>query len=88
MAGYALFKKYKSQFRKILNIVSENFLNALKARKDSTLNSVIAKIQSYIEDNKFLQEPEGRSLETSLLSSIMVPESDYQDPYHRGGYYY
>ncbi|XP_024023883.1 protein GLE1 [Morus notabilis] len=88
MAGYALFKKYKSQFRKILNIVSENFLNALKARKDSTLNSVIAKIQSYIEDNKFLQEPEGRSLETSLLSSIMVPESDYQDSYHRGGYHY
>lgn len=88
MAGYALFKKYKSQFRKILNIVSDNFLNALNARKDPTLNSVIAEIQSYIEDSKFLEEPEGRSLETSLLSSIMVPESDYQDSYHRGGYYY
>ena len=86
MAGYALSKKYKSQFKKILIIVFDNFLNALKDRKGPTLTSVILEIQSYIEDNKFLQEPEGRSLEGALLSSVMVPESDYERSYH-GGYH-
>ena len=98
MAGYALLKRCKSQFRKILSIISDNFLNALRSQKYQELNSVIAEIQSYIEDNKFLQEPEGRSLETSLLSSVMVPEAEYQNSYHpnsyhqnsyrRSGYYY
>ena len=85
MAGYALFRKYKSQFKKILIIVFDNFLNALKDRKGPMLTSVILEIQSYIEDNKFLQEPEGRSLEGALLSSVMVPE--YERSYHGGGYY-
>ncbi|XP_062110478.1 mRNA export factor GLE1 [Humulus lupulus] len=83
MAGYALFKRYKSQFRKILSIISDHFLNALRSRKNPALNPVIAEIQSYIEDNKFLQEPEGRSLESSLLSSVMVPESDHRNSYQR-----
>lgn len=77
---------------KMLNIISDNFLTALKARRDPTLNSVIAELQFYIEDKKFLQEPEGRSLEGSLLSSVMVPESEYQQSYHhhsqRRDYYY
>ncbi|XP_020411178.1 protein GLE1 isoform X1 [Prunus persica] len=77
MAGYSLFKKYKSQFRKMLNIISDNFLNALRERGDSNLNPVIAEIDAYLKDNKFLREPEGRSLEGSLLSDVYVPESDY-----------
>ncbi|PON74648.1 GLE1-like [Trema orientale] len=88
MAGFALFKRYKSQFRKILSIISDNFLNALRSRKDQTLNPVITEIQSYIEDSKFLKQPEGRSLETSLLSSVMVPEPEYNHQYHHNDYYY
>lgn len=86
MAGFALFNKYKSQFRKILNVISDNFLNAMEARDGSKLNLVIKGIQSYIEDKKFLEEPEGRTLQASLLSRIMVPDSDYQEYY--GGYQY
>ncbi|GLU21729.1 hypothetical protein SLE2022_378500 [Rubroshorea leprosula] len=95
MAGYALFGKYKSQFRKILNIVSDNFLNALRAREDLELKPIIVEIQTYIEDKRFLQEPVGRSLKTSLLSSVITPDqeypdSDYQDSYYHqsNGYYY
>ncbi|KAM6562364.1 hypothetical protein CsatB_022362 [Cannabis sativa] len=76
LAGYALFKRYKSQFRKILSIISNNFLNALRSRENPALGTVIAEIQSYIEDNKFLEEPEGRSLEMSLLSSVAVPDQN------------
>ncbi|XP_030510978.1 mRNA export factor GLE1 isoform X5 [Cannabis sativa] len=81
MAGYALFKRYKSQFRKILSIISDNFLNALRSQENPALNLLITEIQSYIEDNKFLEEPEGRSLETSSLSSVSVPESDNRNSY-------
>lgn len=83
-AGFVLFRKYKSQFRKMLNIISNDFLKALKEREDPKLKAVIIEIQSYIEDTKFLQEPEGWSLQSSLLSSVMVPDSEPS----RGYYYY
>ncbi|KAJ4949919.1 hypothetical protein NE237_000127 [Protea cynaroides] len=34
MAGFALFRKYKSQFRKILNIIHSDFLDPLKSSSD------------------------------------------------------
>ncbi|GMJ08216.1 embryo defective 1745, A. thaliana homolog of yeast GLE1 [Hibiscus trionum] len=77
-AGFGLYRKYKSQFMKLLNIVSENFLNTLRSQEDPELRPITADIQSYLEDKKFLVEPEGRSLQGSLLSSVMVPDSDYQ----------
>lgn len=81
MAGYGLFRKYRSQFGKILNVICESYLGALKARDDPELNPVIAEIQSYVEDKKFLQVPEGKVLQGALLSREMVPESDYRDSY-------
>ncbi|KAF9677858.1 hypothetical protein SADUNF_Sadunf08G0151400 [Salix dunnii] len=68
-AGFVLFRKYKSQFTKMLLIILNDFLKALREREDSELNPIILEIQSYIEDNKFCQEPEGRSLQGQLLSS-------------------
>lgn len=88
MAGFSLFRKYKSQFVKLLSIISENFVNALKAQEDPELRPVTAEIQSYLEDKKFLKEPEGRTLQGSLLSSVMVPDSDYQDSYHQPTRYF
>ncbi|XP_018835163.2 protein GLE1 isoform X2 [Juglans regia] len=83
MAGFALFRKYKSQFMKVLSIISNNFLEALKAREESGLRATIAEIQAYMEDKEFLKEPEGRALQGSLLSSVMVPEPDYHNSYSR-----
>lgn len=68
MTGFALFKRYKSQFLKMLNVISENFLVDLKSRNVPELAKTIADIQAYIEEKKFLQEPEGRSLQSDLLS--------------------
>lgn len=73
---------------KLLNIISENFLNALRAQQDPELRPIMAEIQSYLEDKKFLQEPEGRALQGSLLSSVMVPDSDYQESYHQPNRYF
>nr|KJB78026.1 hypothetical protein B456_012G173500 [Gossypium raimondii] len=83
MAGFALFRKYRSQFMKMLNFISENFLNALRSQDDPDLRPITSKIQCYLEDKLFLQEPEGRTLHSSLLSNNMAPESDYHGPYHQ-----
>ncbi|XP_062158142.1 mRNA export factor GLE1 isoform X2 [Alnus glutinosa] len=83
VAGFALFRKYKSQFMKMLSIISNNFLEALKARQEPGLSLTIAEIQSYMEDKMFLKEPKGRGLQGSLLSSVMVPEPGYQESHYR-----
>ncbi|XP_059445049.1 mRNA export factor GLE1-like [Corylus avellana] len=67
-ASFALFRKYKSQLMKMLSIISDNFLEALKAREEPRFRATIVKIQSYMEDKRFLKEPEGRGLQGSLLS--------------------
>ncbi|KAK7260359.1 hypothetical protein RIF29_26337 [Crotalaria pallida] len=72
MAGFALFKRYKSQFAKLLKIISENFLVDLKARNIPEITRTVAEIQAYIHDKKFLQEPEGRSLQSNLLSTHVI----------------
>ncbi|KAM7460939.1 hypothetical protein LguiA_029060 [Lonicera macranthoides] len=82
MAGFALYKRYRSQFRKILNIISGNFLKALRERGDERVNKVVMRIQSYIDLNEFLREPEGWRLQGSLLSHQFVPESDHQEQYY------
>lgn len=94
VAGFALFRKYKSQFMKMLSIISNNFLEALKARQEPGLSLTIAQIQSYVEDKMFLKEPKGRGLQGSLLSSVMVPvpelgyqESHYRQPPNRYSYH-
>ncbi|KAK9911514.1 hypothetical protein M0R45_035418 [Rubus argutus] len=73
MAGFSLYKKYKIQFRKLLNTVSDYFLKALKEQGDSELNPYMAKIKSDIVGETFLCEPKGRLPVKSLLSNNCIP---------------
>ncbi|KAI5406145.1 hypothetical protein KIW84_052768 [Lathyrus oleraceus] len=73
VAGYALFRRYKSQFLKMLNIVSNNFLVDLKSRNVPESTKIVANIQAYIEDKMFLQVPEGKNLQSNTLSSAKEP---------------
>ncbi|KAH9621013.1 hypothetical protein KSS87_022217 [Heliosperma pusillum] len=68
MAGFALHKKYKDQFRKVLTAISREFVHKLKAIGNSRINSVVTRLEDYIESNRFLEEPEGWRLKTTLLS--------------------
>ncbi|KAJ1380498.1 GLE1-like [Sesbania bispinosa] len=72
VAGFALFKRYKSQFLKMLNVILENFLVDLKSKNVPEMNNTIVMIETYIKDRTFLQEPEGRSLQSDLASSIFA----------------
>ncbi|XP_021743773.1 protein GLE1-like isoform X1 [Chenopodium quinoa] len=82
MAGFALHRKYKSQFIKVLNSISREFVPKLRAR-DPNAGSKISRIQEYIESQKFLQEPTGWRLQGALLLHTSVPEADRrQEQYH------
>ncbi|CAJ2667922.1 unnamed protein product [Trifolium pratense] len=50
MGGSALFKRYKSQFIKMLNVVSVNFLVNLKSHNVPESKIIAADIHAYIED--------------------------------------
>uniref|UniRef100_A0A7N2L8A1 mRNA export factor GLE1 n=1 Tax=Quercus lobata TaxID=97700 RepID=A0A7N2L8A1_QUELO len=82
MAGFALFKKYKTQFIKVLSYIWNNFLQELKAcedpaREDLKLSATIRDIQNYMEDKLFLKEPEGRALMGGvLLSDVFLARSN------------
>ncbi|XP_070016090.1 mRNA export factor GLE1-like isoform X6 [Nicotiana sylvestris] len=90
MAGFALHKRYKTQFRKMLDVIAKDFLTALKDRGDAKLNKVIVNIRNYIESNQFLKEPEGWRLRSNLESHNFTPESDHQQQYgyQQNRYYY
>ncbi|KAJ0989455.1 hypothetical protein J5N97_007811 [Dioscorea zingiberensis] len=70
MAGFALFRRYRSQFRKILNFISDDFLPALKKRDDA--GKVFLELEQYLQSKAYLREPEGRSLQSGLLSRELV----------------
>ncbi|KAI3883832.1 hypothetical protein MKW92_011371 [Papaver armeniacum] len=68
MAGFALFRTYKTQFQKMLNFISRRFVEALESKQDPEMKPVIVQLKTYIDTNQFVKEPEGRLLKTCLLS--------------------
>ncbi|WJX33576.1 hypothetical protein P8452_21769 [Trifolium repens] len=72
MAGFALFKRYKSQFVKMLNVISDKFLVDLKSHNAPESTKIVANIQAYIEDRKFRQVPEGRNMQSDTLSRVII----------------
>ncbi|KAK9119895.1 hypothetical protein Scep_017988 [Stephania cephalantha] len=76
MAGYALFRKYKWQFEKILDVISQDFVGALESRNDPKINPVILSIKNYLERKQFLKQPEGWNLLGGLSSQQLMPEAE------------
>ncbi|XP_038977856.1 protein GLE1-like isoform X1 [Phoenix dactylifera] len=67
MAGFALFRRYKSQFLKILDVISRSFLPALKKR-DQNKGDIALGLEQYLDEKMYLKEPEGWRLQTTSLS--------------------
>nr|XP_043638460.1 protein GLE1 [Erigeron canadensis] len=82
VAGFALYKRYKNQFKKLLNIISCDFLQALKDREDPKIKKVLMSLETYLQSNQFLVEPVGWRLQDTLLShNFTVSESDHHQQY-------
>ncbi|KAJ8452660.1 hypothetical protein Cgig2_004996 [Carnegiea gigantea] len=73
MAGYALYRRYKSQFQKILRSIAQEFVKGLRGCRDPRIKSVITRLENYMEANAYLMEPAGWQQRDSLLSSDLVP---------------
>ncbi|KAI3936896.1 hypothetical protein MKW92_026535 [Papaver armeniacum] len=82
MAGFALFMTYKTQFQKMLNFISRRFVEALESKQDPELKPVTVQLQTYIDRNQFLKEPEGWLLKNYLLSEMPMPDYSPQQNYH------
>ncbi|KAH0866320.1 hypothetical protein HID58_083531 [Brassica napus] len=79
MAGFGLHQRYRSQFLKVVNIVREHFLPRLRARKDaSNLQTIITDITAYLDDQMYLKEPVGRTMQTNTLSAEITAEEVHQ----------
>ncbi|KAL8037818.1 hypothetical protein ABFX02_11G062600 [Erythranthe guttata] len=73
MAGFALYRRYKNQFEKLMNIIARDFFVALKEggsdSRNAKMSMVKTSIRNYIESRKFQKEPEGLRLRDYLESS-------------------
>ncbi|KAL6529192.1 hypothetical protein OROGR_014815 [Orobanche gracilis] len=73
MAGFALYRRYRNQFEKLMSIVARDFLNALKESGSESWSTKVSKvkmsIKKYIESNQFKSEPEGLQLRGHIESN-------------------
>lgn len=72
MAGFALHKKYGSQFMKVLDVISRCFLPVLKEQGSKVQPEVVNNLQNYLNDKIYLEEPEGQYLAQQLLSKVFM----------------
>ncbi|BAS79554.1 Os02g0596100, partial [Oryza sativa Japonica Group] len=68
VAGFALHKKYGSQFMKLLDVILRCFLPALKEQGSRIQAEAASNLQNYLTDKVYLEEPEGQYLAQQLLS--------------------
>ncbi|XP_073039019.1 mRNA export factor GLE1-like [Primulina eburnea] len=73
MSGYALYRRYRNQFDKLLRIIAQDFLKALKEGNSDSVNAKLIKVKTsiinYIESSQFKKEPEGLQLRDHLDSN-------------------
>uniref|UniRef100_A0A7N0UIT3 mRNA export factor GLE1 n=1 Tax=Kalanchoe fedtschenkoi TaxID=63787 RepID=A0A7N0UIT3_KALFE len=72
IAGFALCKKYKAQFIKLLDVISQHFLKSLEKQAEPGTSCYIANITAYIEGKAFMKEPKGWRLEGKFISREMT----------------
>lgn len=54
---------------KLLNVISDSYLPALKSRDDQKLGEIGNRLAGYLEDKAYQREPEGWRLEEGYLLS-------------------
>ncbi|KAL8088639.1 hypothetical protein AgCh_038426 [Apium graveolens] len=70
MAGFALYRRYRSQFKKMLNIISRNFVSALEQRPDQA--NVVMNTSSYLKKIEISRHQDARAL-SKLQMGVTKP---------------
>eukprot|EP00898_Chlorokybus_atmophyticus_P000090 jgi/Chlat1/1081/Chrsp110S01544 len=71
VAGYRLHRQYERQLMKLLAAVHDEFLPKVAVTNDPDARAVMTRLQTYLLSQQFLQEPEGRFLPKTDLSSTL-----------------
>ncbi|KAJ6824634.1 protein GLE1 isoform X3 [Iris pallida] len=72
MAGFAMFRRYRSQFVKILNTIGGIYLPKLKEREGQKVGKLVYELEQYLDGKTYTREPEGWRLEEHQLLSEEV----------------
>ena len=83
VAGFALYRRYKNQFKKLLNIIYRDFLKKLREKDDTKVKQVVMSLENYIQSNQFEKEPEGWRLKDSLQSNEFNANESNQSDHHQ-----
>ncbi|GAX75254.1 hypothetical protein CEUSTIGMA_g2699.t1 [Chlamydomonas eustigma] len=61
-AGFALYRRYRSQFVKLLQCLHESYLTDLSSCKDTDVEGPATLLHTYCSKRRYLQEPDGWSM--------------------------
>lgn len=71
VAGFRLYQAYPKAFVRLLQTIVSHFVEKLKSNNDPDARAVVSRLETYVHTHKFLQEPEGRSMPRTDLSSML-----------------
>jgi nucleoporin GLE1 len=71
MAGYRLYQVYPKPFMRVMQAIVTEFIEKLKTNGDADARAVVSRLETYLHLQKYLQEPEGRKMPASDISSSL-----------------
>ena len=71
MAGFRLYQAYPKPFMKVMQAIVTEFIEKLKINGDSDARAVVSRLETYLHLQKYLQEPDGRKMPVTDVSSSL-----------------
>jgi len=68
MAGFRLYQVYPKPFMRVMQAIVTEFIEKLKANGDADARAVVSRLETYLQLQKYLQEPEGRKMPATTVS--------------------
>lgn len=71
MAGFKLYQVYPKPFMRVMQAIVTEFIEKLKTTGDADARAVVSRLETYLHLQKYLQEPEGRKMPVTDVSSSL-----------------
>jgi len=71
MAGFRIYQVYPKPFMRVMQAIVTEFIEKLKTNGDADARAVVSRLETYLHLQKYLQEPEGRKMPATDVSSSL-----------------
>ncbi|KAG0611095.1 hypothetical protein M758_7G115100 [Ceratodon purpureus] len=71
MAGFRLYQVYPKPFMRVMQAIVTEFIEKLKINGDADARAVVSRLETYLHLQKYLQEPDGRKMPATDVSSTL-----------------